>query len=263
MVTTEKLITPILAEKLLKTNTSNRKVTQSHVDFLAKQMKEGNYIEETGESIKFSKTNRLLDGQHRLLALIKSGRSYKFRVDEELDDKIFNVIDTGRSRSSGDILSIQGYKNAHLLAATVRFILEYENKRVDFTRSIKYSNEEIIQFVDKNPDIASILTVSDAYYRSFRTNSPSIIAGIYFILLKKGHSEQTINNFFDQYSTGLGISQNSPVYHLRDRFIKNSINKSKLRISDKVSLIITAWNSYIKGRTLTSLKIPSEFPKII
>lgn len=263
MKTSEKLISPILAEVLLKTNIANRKITQTHVDFLADQMRRGTYIEDTGESLKFSRTNKLLDGQHRLLAIIKSGKSYRFRIDEDLDDKIFNVIDTGRTRTTGDILSILKYKNAAMMTSMVRFILEYQNNRFGFSRSTKYPNDLIIKFIEENPHLEDIIKSADIFYRNFRMVSPSTLAGIYYILLDKGHSEQVINNFFEQYSTGLGLSSNSPVYCLRDKLIKNSYNKTKLKTSDKISLIISAWNSYIKGRTMNYLKIPEEFPKAI
>ncbi len=68
------LITPEIASELLKANTINRRIKESVVGYLAGEMKNGNFVY-NGESIIVSDTGRLLDGQHRLLAIKYSGVS--------------------------------------------------------------------------------------------------------------------------------------------------------------------------------------------
>src|SRR6185369_8200893 len=101
MKISEKLITPLLAEHYLTKNTTNRRVTQTNVDYLTDQMRKGLYKENTGETIKFSRSGKLIDGQHRLLAIVKSGKSFKFTIAEDLEDNVFHVLDTGKTRNAG------------------------------------------------------------------------------------------------------------------------------------------------------------------
>ncbi len=264
MTITEKLITPILAEHFLTKNTENRRITQSNVDFLTDQMKKGLYKENTGETIKFSKTGKLIDGQHRLLAIVKSGKSFKFTIAEDLEDTVFHVLDTGKTRNTGDVLSIQGFKYANILAGAVKFILSIEQNISTKLGQKKYPNELIIKYIDKNPDMEDICSIAQTnIYSNFRVLSPSTIAGLYKLMLSKGHSDEVVSNFFEKYSTGLGIGPTSPIYLLRSRFIEDSINKSKLKTIDKIALLIYTFNLYIKGRVVGTLKIPNEFPKII
>lgn len=69
-------ITPGMAEEMLKRNIANRKVNQANVNRIAADMATGNY-RINGETIKISSNGEILDGQHRLLACIKSGVPFK------------------------------------------------------------------------------------------------------------------------------------------------------------------------------------------
>src|SRR5262245_19273186 len=68
-------ITPELAEKLLIANASNRRVSFSHVLYLAEQMKAGDWPE-TGQSLILTPNKRMDDGQHRSWASLLSGASF-------------------------------------------------------------------------------------------------------------------------------------------------------------------------------------------
>ena len=65
-----------LALELLKANSTNRELRNHVVEGYVDQMKKGQWREDTGETIKISKTGRLLDGQHRLNAIVKFGSGF-------------------------------------------------------------------------------------------------------------------------------------------------------------------------------------------
>jgi hypothetical protein len=66
-------INPQGAEFLLIKNTINRKLRPSIVRDFARQMRLNLWRENTGEAIKITSNGHLLDGQHRLTALVKAG----------------------------------------------------------------------------------------------------------------------------------------------------------------------------------------------
>jgi len=100
----EKNVSPSMAEKLILGNHGNRKVRKSHVDYLARQMAEGEYKFTPQPIIIHEPTGRVLDGQHRLYAVISSKTKAKFVFSYAPDDSIFPYIDKGIARSSSDSL---------------------------------------------------------------------------------------------------------------------------------------------------------------
>ena len=116
--TTIENITPTIAGKMLERNTRNRPVNETNLAALAKEISNRNFAL-TGESIKFSKDGTLLDGQHRVMAIMKAGVAIKTIVIRGLENDSFKYMDTGRTRQASDVLAIEGFKNSTRLAAMV------------------------------------------------------------------------------------------------------------------------------------------------
>lgn len=95
-------VTPQQAKSWLKTNTLNRPVRESYVDHLAESMQRGEWVV-NHQPIALNGT-RLIDGQHRLMAVVRSGlASVKMAVVKDADTKTFDTIDIGIKRSHADI----------------------------------------------------------------------------------------------------------------------------------------------------------------
>ena len=88
-------ITPAYAAELLKQNTNNRPVRPSHVRFLSEAMQRGEFLF-NGDAIRISKDNVILDGQHRLLAVVKSNIALKVVVVRGLESEVFKTIDVDK-----------------------------------------------------------------------------------------------------------------------------------------------------------------------
>lgn len=168
------LITPDKARVILQRNTVNRKPSENNVVFLAKQMLEGNF-KKTGQTIQISKSGNLLDGQHRLLAIIRSNISVELNFCDGLDDEIFDVIDTGKSRTTADILSIQGHKNPGELSSAISFVMAIKNggKVRD-----KVTNTKNLDFIKDNPELPEIVAICSKENRRFKSLSTGAIAAL-------------------------------------------------------------------------------------
>ena len=99
-------ITPDIAKEMLLKNTNNRPVSEKHVRRLAKEITEDRW-QLNGDTIRFNGT-RLVDGQHRLLAVVKSGKAIETLVVDGLESDVFKTIDIGKIRSNGDTLAADG-----------------------------------------------------------------------------------------------------------------------------------------------------------
>lgn len=99
-------ISPEIASLMLQHNEMNRPMSLRKVSRISSKMKEKDWVF-THQGIAFSRAGTLLDGQHRLAALIDADQSHDFLVTYGLDQRVFNHIDTGGTRSAKDLLAIQ------------------------------------------------------------------------------------------------------------------------------------------------------------
>lgn len=95
-------VTPAMAKEWLKGNQQNRPIRKSYVHALAQSMKRGEWAV-THQAIALNGT-RLVDGQHRLLAVVQSGLPrVTMTVARDADSATFDAIDIGVKRSLSDI----------------------------------------------------------------------------------------------------------------------------------------------------------------
>ncbi len=103
MFNTVETITPDMALSYLSCNQGNRPVRVNQVKSLADAIKRGEW-RLTHQGIAFSSNGRLLDGQHRLSAIVEAGVPVRSLVSRGLDDETFMSIDIGNRRSHADVL---------------------------------------------------------------------------------------------------------------------------------------------------------------
>lgn len=124
MKTQVKDINPRYASEALKKNSLNRPLSMTTVKSYAADMKAGSWIL-NHQGIAFDEDGVLIDGQHRLHAVIESGCSVPMLVTHGLPKVIQNgvtlhtmdTVDRMRVRSVGSQLRLHGYPNGNHLAA--------------------------------------------------------------------------------------------------------------------------------------------------
>ncbi|UZW61824.1 hypothetical protein [Lysobacter enzymogenes] len=255
--TQEVVVTPELATAWLRRNEANRKLRHRAVAEYAQAMQRGLW-KTTGESIKFSKTGRLLDGQHRLAAIVDSGIALSMVVVTGLDNSAFDAIDTGRSRTGADVLLIEGVgaRESATVAAAMPLILNYQRGLVPHNRT-RYSNQELIeawgsqeairrssQFVAKLPRRVMPVMHSKALFLHWAFCQRDVEAA---------------DEFLERLYSGELLGKTEPLYHLRQRLL--SMRMEGKTISEMVVLhaCIKAWNAMRLGKTYTTWR--SVFPK--
>ena len=92
------IITPNDAAAMLQKNPNYRRINDKRVLSYALKMEQG-FWQENGEPIQFDKSGNLLNGQHRLKAIIKSGKAQKMLVVRDVEA---NVFDVGKTRTWSD-----------------------------------------------------------------------------------------------------------------------------------------------------------------
>jgi hypothetical protein len=253
------------AEWLSKNATNNRRMSKKTIKQYKNDMLTGNW-RLTGEAIKFDSNGRLIDGQHRLAAIVAAKIPVEILIITGLEPDTIQVLDTGRTRSSGDALVISGaMANANAIAALARKIIAYQGGFVDIfnTKTIKLKGESIT-----NREVLLFCSITDL--------QPNIM----FAAKMKGNQVTQCFNFgewaflhwmltqIDQpqaedFLWRLGTLDNVPGEHtIRTLFEK--ITKSAL-LSPKQRLISTilAWNSYREGKYLKKIHVSNFEGKIV
>lgn len=99
-------VTPSMASKwLAENNTNNRNLRQGHVIRLASDMAEGRWYQ-THQGIAFNGNGTLLDGQHRLEAIVLADITVPLLVTTGLAAEAMSAVDDHQRRTVGDALTI-------------------------------------------------------------------------------------------------------------------------------------------------------------
>ena len=117
MKTQIEIITPRLAEAYLTCCPPfQRKVRSQWVDSLSKMIKEGSFLL-THQGIAFDVSNNLIDGQHRLLAIIQADKNVEMMVTRNVSDQAWHGTDQGVVRKVQEFTTLN-----KRLGETCRFI---------------------------------------------------------------------------------------------------------------------------------------------
>jgi len=119
---------PERASAYMKFNTKNRPLNKLHAEQFRDAMSDGDWWM-NGETIIFSVCGALLNGQHRLWAIMSAGIEVDLMVVRGIDPEAFRTIDGVRSRRASDILAMDGEKNATGVAAAVQALLGFVKDR--------------------------------------------------------------------------------------------------------------------------------------
>lgn len=243
-------ITPDIALDMLKQNTRNRPMNKEQVLYYANQMQRGQW-QLNGESIIFSDGNVLLDGQHRLAAIVKSQTSQKMLVVRGVDGNTFATIDTGKLRTASNVFALEGIKNYTNVGSGIKSYLlltsNYNSDKISNTKS-KITNADLLSEYNCRPDFyARCLLNAQSCYRKVRLMKISMIFAYgAYLVLQKMHTEDKVWSFFRQLF-GIDPIQNTSITFVRDRLLQNLSGQYRLTERFQRALIIKAWNDYVKG----------------
>lgn len=249
-------LTPEDAEHLLESNSHNRTLALSMVNRLANAMDQGEWGV-NGETIKITPHGELLDGQHRLQAIIQHGQPVRMSVALGIEFKLFAVTDTGRSRNAGDILKIAGYKNTNANAAALNLLLRYQEDE-SFCGRPTHRPKTVLTAMERYPHIQSFVATSNnlSYVISASTTQ-------FMMYVLQTIDPDKAYSFFGKIQTGEGLKKNSPILAFRNLHLKMRAKKLRLDSRHLMASYILTWNAYYEGQTLTSPKWDGkEFPVI-
>lgn len=118
----EVVVTPEIARTWLATMARNRRPRRAVVARYAEDIRAGRW-RRTHQGLAFNTEGCLIDGQHRLLAVIAAGSSVRMLVTWGVEEHAMDGIDVGAGRDGRDVAVIVGATDHPVQATWTRSIL--------------------------------------------------------------------------------------------------------------------------------------------
>lgn len=248
-------VTPEMAEVYLQCNLNNRPLSRAHITNLAEALKRGEW-KMTAEPIKFTNDDLLIDGQHRLHAILEANKGALLSIARNVPADSFDAMDRGRLRSSGDVLAMMNVKYYTAVASGLRLYCQFEQKNTDGTINLSrvISSQQIENQMKKSPSVHEWAKFSYTGIKKMLNSGTVVGLGLLF----EEKDPQFAKAFFDKLSSGEGLRKGDPLLTLRDRLMLNRYSNAKLAQRHIIMIVIKCWNASRRNKSLSVLRMGDD-----
>jgi hypothetical protein len=258
------------ATEYLGTNWDNRRIRPQRVNVYANQMLRGQWLV-TGDPIRFRADGHLVDGQHRLLAIVQAAVtdpsiSIEILVIRDLPEDAFQVIDSGLQRMPGDALGYE-QKNVNVKVAAMRVLIVLErggDPRLS-TNLRDVSRVDLAEYyADHQGEIDAALHTANKFVGQYGFGNTNFTAWLTFIVLAWRVNKGASTEFIDSVHSGENLLAGDARLVLRNFMAQPHPDKKSNR-AFHLAIIIKAWNAWMNGETRqkTHLKESEQFPTLV
>ncbi|MFI8278556.1 hypothetical protein ACIGBH_27520 [Streptomyces sp. NPDC085929] len=250
-------VTPGMAREWLKQNDHNRLIRPRAVTDYARDMAAGAWLM-NGEAIKRAADGTLLDGQHRLLAVIESGTAVSMLVITGLPVTTQETMDSGRKRNAGDALTLRGEVNASVLASILRRVWQWEQGDHRLNGRATPTTAELSSLLTERPEIRRSAEIAGRVHQQFRY-MPQSVTGTAHHVFSRINGEETVW-FFARLGDGAELPGGHPILTLRNRIISDRADGRAIPDYRLMAYLIRTWNAVRDGRELARIQQPADAP---
>lgn len=253
-------ITPKMAESLLQRNHNNRKLRQYKVDQYADAMDRGDW--KIREPLEFDPQGNMLNGQHRLSAVVKVGKPIRMAIATDVHRDEIVVMDTGLSRQASDVLAMDGVKDATQVASTAKIIHLWRTlpgMTMLRANSKKLNNQTIEELVRNEPGIIDAVATAKQASKYFNLIPPSAMAAMFYELSNK-HGDEKVKEFFQGLTFGIGLEEGDAILALRSVLLKSQTAYTKPPTELRIAWTVVAFHKWMKGEKAKLIKHMKNSP---
>lgn len=223
----------------------NRAINHKLLDKLCSDLKEGKWrINE--ETIKLDKEGVVIDGQHRLMACIKTGISFISAVAKNVDRDSFSTIDCGCARTPAQVLRMEGVKYPKTVAAVINTIDQIRTKTV-LSKANIMTNSDSLEFRNEHAELIDkvIMTVYPLANKNRHMTPRMAGAALYVLVTDYGYSWDVATDFI------LGcLSSETHSNSIVNKFRNELYQRAHTKLSEGIKFynLVLAWNAVHTGR---------------
>lgn len=244
-------ITPELAEEILSRNVNNRPLSMRRVRSLVEQIKAGAWSV-INQGIGIADNGDLIDGQHRLTAIVLSGTPVMMNVMRGMKKSSAQVIDSGAKRTPSDVFGIAGIPQRKTQSSGTKVYWLYKNHpdKVWNNNVLVPSANGLLEYW--HSDIGSergqqANGIAEYARRSFQPLTASVVYALTLIMEDSGHQHHAIRHFFDKIVTGANLDDLQPTLVWRNSVLNETRKVSFESARTKSSL---AWQQILLAQLI-------------
>ena len=237
--TTYMNINPDLATQWLEGNVRNRRIDPKHVDILAQDMEAGKW-RMTHQGIAFSDQGILVDGQHRLWAILQFGCTIRMAVSFGISVESVDAIDGMKARTVVDRMRLNGLFGLDGVSPNHTATLREMIRGLSDSKRLAYYKEVLL--MDKHIDAVQFATAHVA------TKTKGIAVGyVRGVIARAWYSvdHDELAQFCRILSTGVSETPwDSTIIKLRNQLMVMGSTRNRTlqkEVYGKVERVLTTW----------------------
>ena len=219
------------------------------------------------QGLAFDRELRLIDGQHRLLALMEAekeepGITFRTEITYNLDQAAFLVVDSGKKRTVADVYGLRNIPHRFLSASTVKLLHMYYTLPPSKWDKFKITNAQSLDLYDRydvpEGTLREAVRVGSKLTKIIST--PSASAAGYYIS-KKAYPASDADEFVYGLHSGASLDPGDPrlAYRRFNERLKSQKHR-KTSAVEQLALWIKAYNAWIDGTPMHILSWRSNEP---
>lgn len=262
-------VTPEIAERWLERNGKNRTLSDFAVNQMATDMRQGRWTRNP-QVIIIDSNRDIIDGQHRLWAVVESGIPTDFLVVQGTAPEVRDSVDTGRQRTTAHMLTMHGVESASKVGAVARLSWMYDHHQDRVwtgDQNLRPTKQALLEYALERKEL--LLAGTNAGMRMRHDQVLKIpnrmTGGAMAVILRRTAFPEKVDPFVTGIGHGVGLEKGDPRLALRkvgvtrDSWLRGGTGGEQAGLC----IIIKAWNAWCLGKPMTFARWqPSELPMV-
>lgn len=235
-------ITPAVAHRMLKFNTRNRKIQKSHIDAIARDIENDRWMV-NAQAISFAGNpnnpdaatdTELLNGQHRLQAIIAANQAIDVPVAVNIAREAFSTFDIHAKKGPRSTIS-NGYSRILQAAARLQW---KEDMGMPLIGRGSPTSGEILETLERHPGIKDALTASRR--KPLLVYASSGVLAYFLYRITKDDPVLAVQYVDELSGDGSGLGKGNPVLRIR----MEAHDKRHTTRKNMIDLLLSNWDKY-------------------
>lgn len=251
-------ITPDMAAEMLERATPGQYHSNARIQQYAAAVNGDKWHELIADQIAFTSEGKLVNGYHRLQAIVLTGRTmYNVTIAFGLDPSVYSVTDIGMGRKTKHMLRLADVPKtlAQPMGQGIRLYESYlvaidESK---LPRSTRFTPQTDHDFHLKNPKFQQIaedlMGLKQTLWKEVLP--PAVIISLAFMAIEKGHPQDVVLGFIKLIGNPETGSQRHPAWVLYKNLQKPK--DGAVKREDKLAKAIRAYNKWVRKGEMSSI----------